>query len=39
MTADYFGLTAGNDQHRILKQDFVLTVFKKESALRFLTSR
>lgn len=39
MTADCFGLTVGNDQHRQLKQDFILSIFKKDSALNFLTSR
>jgi len=38
MTADCFGLTVGNDPHRFLKQDFVLTIFAKDSALGFLTS-
>ena len=38
MSADFFGLTARNDQCRLLKQDFILTILKKDSALEFLTS-
>ena len=39
MSAEIFGLIVGNDQHRFLKQGFVLIIFEKDSALGFLTSR
>ena len=39
MTAESFGPTVGNNQHRLLKQDFTFIIFPMKVGKSFLTSR